>query len=689
MSELEQIAHLAKQYDADEAFETGRQRLRQWLPTKAVENYDLAGLQALSSQLDSQAARLAFYWFAYFTARIKIEQSYDFLQAFELLDLGQRILQSMAQPEAVVSECDQLYAYLMVQLVDIDRGIHNNDFLYAMQAAQRLLDKIDAHPDCQAAVATEKAYLQVMYAVAELLHLRDVGQDSPEQWQQVHHALQRAFDEMSATGLDIYASLLQAFLMAFPTWQQAGSNRLRVTRGRGVATYYATLDTMQTKGLLEALNDRARRQVLMRALGSETFYEPEPPDILSDISFQSQFHIWQFELPSIELPDFRGAGLAFDVTLRINSLGVLQLFLEVDIADMGVNALRHLMNLPSENAIDETVVWHHPDATVKVHYLREMAEQIFVAFDDWLDQNVTSDCLVRSVGTDVNMLLLVEAAADNEHTLLTPDAFYAHPDWKGLKVPPREVRSVYENWRMQQPHDGVKNLAKDLYHQTDWVQADGHYALIVQLDQPTWVTEQAVENVQVVTSLRYFMKQMGEMLFATVQRIERSYQDGEAVQHQPSKVLRALAQEMREKIEKLHEIELEVKTLLQLLDGEGLMRFPDHGRFVNQLVESTGVQTQRHRLQAILRESRSVTQYLKQQIDQALEQLKQRSRARFDGAVGFLGALISVSALSDIFSAMNAAGFDLGGMVQLEWMLGLMLAIAVYFVIEALIRKFK
>ncbi|GAB6035257.1 hypothetical protein [Galenea microaerophila] len=681
----QEIHQIAQQYDQEEAFEVGRQKVRQWLPTEAAVNYDYERLEALAKSLHSDEARVAFYWFAYFTARMKIEQSYDFLQAFQLFDLGSAVLDQIAAAEALPEKCDRLQQKLMVRLVKIDRGIHNNDFKETVDSCNELLQMLEAYPACQTRFSAEYHYLVLMRVIAQLLMKRDAGEDSVEEWLQVRAQLETLYHEYDAKGLTIISSILQAFLMALPVWQQAGENRLQVTRGRALITFYATLNSLQTEGLAAALNHDSKRQALMQALHAEAFYEPEPPDILSDLSFHTQFHVWQFDLPEVHLPQFRHKGLHGALQLRVNSLGLLQLTMEVPIEGWDVNALRHLMNLPLENALDEPVQWQG----LEVHYLREVAQTIFDRFDHWLDQNKEQACLVHSVSHDVNFTLLVEAAQDKQHALLTPEQFYAHPDWNGLKVPPREVRSVYENWRMQTAHKGVQNVALDLYHHQDWVQADGHYALIVQLDQPTWVTEQAVENVQVVTGLRYFMKQTGEVLFANINQIQKAFNDETEVQEASPRALRQQEKIYRQRIQRLHRIGIEIKSLLQLLDNGGLMRFPDHGRFVSVLMQTTGVVEQRSRMQQLLKESQEMTRYLRLQISQALEALEARSKARFEGTVAFLGALISVSALSDVFQTFEAAGIQISGWVQLEWMLGLMVFLGVYFSLEALIRKFR
>ena len=106
-------------------------------------------------------------------------------------------------------------------------------------------------------------------------------------------------------------------------------------------------------------------------------------------------------------------------------------------------------------------------------------------------------------------------------------------------------------------------------------------------------------------------------------------------------------------------------------------------------MQTTGAVEQRSRMQQLLKESQEMTPYLRLQISQALEALEARSKARFEGTVAFLGALISVSALSDLFQTFKAAGIQISGWVQLEWMLGLMVFLGVYFSLEALIRKFR
>jgi len=173
---------------------------------------------------------------------------YDFLQAFHLFDLGSEVLAQVESSCAKLADCDWLMQNLMVRFVDIDRGIHNNDFAYTVDTCNRLLQTLEAYPACKARLMVESQYLVLMREIAQLMVNRDAGNDSVEDWAQVRSQLQSLYQEYKAKGLTIHSSILQAFLMALPSWQQAGDNRLQVTRGRAIATFYATLTVCKLKG---------------------------------------------------------------------------------------------------------------------------------------------------------------------------------------------------------------------------------------------------------------------------------------------------------------------------------------------------------------------------------------------------------------------------------------------------------
>ena len=432
------------------------------------------------------------------------------------------------------------------------------------------------------------------------------------------------------------------------------------------------------------MQEDSKRQQLQQALKSDAFYEPEPPDVLSDMSVDGQFHIWQFDLDSVVLPSFRDDGIEYAVNLRFNSLGLVQLQLEVNLAQMDVNAYRHLINLPLENALDEEVYWDGQ----RYLYLRDVASKVFATIEVWFGQE---ECLIYNTSEHVSSTSLIETleVSDKPGELLSFSEVQAHPDWKGLQIPPREVRSTFENWRLQQPHAGVKNIATDLYHHDDWVQADGSYALIVSLGQPSWVTDQALENVLVATGARYYMMQLGKMLFANVRSIQQAYHDDEDIDDKSRYELREQEKVYRRRVKALHLLNMEVRDLLHLMDTGGLMRFPDHGRFVQALFVTVGVNNERKALLATLKESNDATRFLRNQMSNALEQLRERSSQRFDAVIGFMGILLSVGALSDMFDIIEETGMDIPALIEAEIIFGAMILIVLYFSIEAIIRRFK
>jgi hypothetical protein len=464
-----------------------------------------------------------------------------------------------------------------------------------------------------------------------------------------------------------------------------GNQKLVVVDGKLISSYYSTINSMQVDSLIDSLENNALREKLMEKVNAHSFYEPEPPDILSDMSESGQFHIWQFDLPQVVLPDFRSQSLTYNLSLRFNSLGLIQLHFETDLNGADVNYIRHLTNLPLENALDETIEWQ---GKAGLHYLSDLADVLFEQIDEWFGRKSS---FIYSSSEHVSTTLLLETLADSlqPEKMLTFAEVQNHPDWIGIKIPPREVRSAFENWRVQTPHDGIKNIATDLYHSDNWVQADGSYALVVMLDQPSWVTEQALENVQVATGARFYMQQLGRMLFQNVRNIQLEYHDDEDIDGKSRYELREQEKSYRRKVKQLHLLNVEVRDLLHLMDTGGLMRFPDHGRFVQQLFDAVGVNQERASLQSTMKESQETTRFLRTQITNALEQISEKSSQRFDAVVGFMGILLSVTAFSDMFDLVEETGIDIPPVVEVEVVFGAMILIVLYFSIEAIIRRLK
>ncbi|MEA1989738.1 MAG: hypothetical protein U9N57_11115 [Pseudomonadota bacterium] len=677
------INQQAMAFDAEEEFESGRHALVDTLQC-TLHFKDTSQFSEMAKKLKSDQQKLAAFWFAYFTARLKIEQSYEFTLANQCFDWGLKQLDAVQDPSVKPTSCVLLRAQIAVMLVDEDRGMHNNHFSYTRKSCDKALALIAEQPECQAELAFEIAYIQAVQALSALLEKRDQGVLITEQdWEQIELVLKAAY--LKTQPLKIYASVLKAHLASIAYLKKATHSKLVVTDGRLVSSYYATINSMQVDCLISSLENQALRDDLMLKVQAKSFYEPEPPDVLSDMSEGGQFHIWQFDLPDVVLPEFRGGALRYGLSLRFNSLGLAQLHFEADLAGIDVNHVRHLINLPLENALDEKVEWQEQ---VGLLYLRDVADYLFSQIDDWFGQGSS---LIYSTSEHVSNTLLLETIQDSAspELLLSFQQVQEHPDWLGLTVPPREVRSAFENWRVQTPHKGVKNIAQDLYHSDDWVQTDGSYALIVQLQQPSWVTSQALENVQVATGARFYMKQLGKMLFENVRSVQLEYHDDEDIDNKTRYELREQEKEYRRRVKQLHLLNLEVRDLLHLMDTGGLMRFPDHGRFVQQLFASVGVNEERDALQDTMKESQETTRFLRVQISNALDKLSEKSSQRFDAVVGFMGILLSVTAFSDMFDLIEETGTDIPALVEMEVVFGAMILIVLYFSIEAIIRRIK
>ena len=676
------INQIAVEYDQEEEFEVGRQALVEFLGCE-VQLKNASQLPSLAEQLLTDEQKLSGFWFAYFTARLKIEQSYDFLFAFELFSWGADLLDTMQDQTLRPKPCEELRARIAVMAVDEDRGMHNNHFSNTLRACNEALALVAKHPECSQELAVKVAYIEAIRTFSELLVKRDTGLFiSDHEWSHCQLELQKAYQV--TRDLKVYASVLKAYLISIDYLRASPVDKLIVAEGRMTSTYYATINSMEVDHLIESLTDQAQRQKLIEALSATAFYEPEPPDILSDMSESGQFHVWQFDLNSTELPYFRDESIQFELVLRFNSLGLLQLQCTTDLDGFDVNAVRHLANLPLENALDEKMQWNQTE----YHYLRDIADDIFAKVQSWFGG---TQCLIYNTSEHVSSTLLLESivTSADPNKWLTFSEVEQHPDWIGLKTPPREVRSTFENWRVQAPHHGVKNIAHDLYHKENWVQADGSYALIVQLDQPSWVTDQAFENVLVATGARFYMKQLGKMLFDNVRNIQLEYHDDEDIEDKSRLELRVQERSYRQKVKQLHLLNLEVRDLLHLMDTGGLMRFPDHGRFVQQLFSSVGVNEERKSLQGTMQESQQATRFLRVQITNALDQISEKSSQRFDAVVGFMGILLSVTAFSDMFDILEETGLDIPAIVEVEVVFGAMILIVLYFSIEAIIRRFK
>lgn len=676
------INQIAVEFDQEEDFEVGRQFLAEKLSC-SLHFKDTSRLAEMADTLESDEQKLAAYWIAYFTARLKIEQSYDFLLAFNIYEWGAAILDAMQQQNLRPLPCIELRAKIAVMAVDEDRGMHNNHFIQTYQACEEALALIEQNPECRPELEKKIAYIEAVKAMSRVLVRREQGElISDTEWNDLKVTMRTAYDNIIE--LKVYASVIKAYLVSIDFLRDAPTNKLIIRDGRLISTYYATINSMQVDCLISSLENEQSRNKLVDTLQAKAFYEPEPPDILSDMSESGQFHVWQFDLHEINLPDFRAQGVRYTLSLRINSLGLFQLHLQTDLEGADVNKVRHLTNLPLENALDEVIEWQGKSYL----YLRDLASEVFQNVESWFGGQSS---LIYNTSEHIASIMLLETMEDQAQAnkLLSFSDVQAHPDWVGLTIPPREVRSTFENWRLQKPHPGIKNIATDLYHEDDWVQADGTYAVIVQLDQPSWATEQALENVMVATGARFYMKQLGKMLFHNVRDIQLEYHDDGDIDRKSRYELREQEKSYRRKVKQLHLLNLEVRDLLHLMDTGGLMRFPDHGRFVQQLFSAVGVNDERASLQGTMKESQEATRFLRVQITNALDKLSEKSSQRFDAVVGFMGILLSVTAFSDMFDIIEETGIDIPPMVEVDVVFGAMVLIVLYFSLEAIIRRFK
>ncbi len=185
------------------------------------------------------------------------------------------------------------------------------------------------------------------------------------------------------------------------------------------------------------------------------------------------------------------------------------------------------------------------------------------------------------------------------------------------------------------------------------------------------------------------MQQLGKMLFTNVRKIQSEYHDDEDIHSKSGKELRKQESTYSKQVKQLHLLNLEVSDLLYLMDSGTLMRFPDHGRFVQKLFEAVGVDQQRSSLQETMKESQETTHFLRVQISIALDKLKEKSSQRFDAVIGFIGILLSVSALKDIFYFVEEAGTSIPALIEAEIVFGSMLIIILYFSITAVFRRFR
>ncbi|MDR9498431.1 MAG: hypothetical protein RI556_04580 [Hydrogenovibrio sp.] len=679
------VNELGQCLDQDEAFEVGREQMQarlQALGCSVDSAHQRPQVEQMANLSGSDEALVAAYWLAYFGARLKIEQSYDFIDAKALFAWGEQCLAKVSDAALRPQDCVCLHHQLAVASVDVDRGMHNNAFAQCADACREQLSWLAETAACQSQLSAWQAYLQAMLVLSETLQRRDQGQGVSEaDWDQVESDLYQAW--LKNRSQRVFASMLRAHWASVATLRQPSTDKLVIHSGQWSTAFYATLNALSVDCLSGFLQDAPKRLLLEQALGAEAFYQPEPADVLSDLSLSDPFRLWQFDLPSVRVSDFRGDALTLALSVRLNNLGSVQCLLQTDLDGMDVNALRHLNNLPLENAVDERMQWRdHAYA-----YLREIADEVFAMIRDWLGH---AQALQANTSEHVATSVLIEqfCTLQSQRPLSFAQA-QAHGDWQGLTTPPREVRSHFENWRLQQPHAGVGNLGADLYHQHNWVQADGHFALLVMLDQPSWVTDQALENVQVATSARYYFQQLHQLLFERLQRYQaRPFDDSSLSDVRPSQ-LRAQADAYRAQIRQLHDLNQEVKKLVHLMDSGGLMRFPDHNRFIQTLFQAVGVNAQQTRLQAILAESRETIGWLQERVHLAVDKIQQQASERMNLVMGVVGVLLSVSALSDLFGMLKGSGVSLPPFLEIEITVGLMALIIVYFLVETLLQRRK
>jgi hypothetical protein len=728
------------QYLVDERFEAGRSWARGLVSKGAPDQFDSLnesenspGYEVPPELLDLPADQ-AFLMYAgnYFAARYKIEQSYLYQHAHELLALSQRFL-AIAEAKTgsrLLSILNQ-FSGLQLSLSQIERGCYNSDETLMQRAAEELLQAVDAiigkepqltpfedrlyRPRLKPRLEAHKIYGQAMLHVARLNTLRWTDR---ERFRTTFESAIGVLETMRARLGTLGATIMENDLapqietlkkFAGLAMRSEQEGELMVKEGRLEIAHYALVRPDLAGPLGKMLSAQAsaasQSRFSLEALGAPRLEDDPLSDIWAWEGGESEKPIdsvsWQLATAELML---RNRKTRFAAKLRYFNFGVFALSLETEIDTLSVSAVRHISTLASPITLGETMTWG--DRARQFATLEEFAKFVFPVVEAEIRRVLAVEDGKAGSGADgerttepvlyhdglmnrFTALRVDRLALHNRDGLrpLTPREAVDHPAFKALIVPAFEVRVAIDDWIMRRPPPPSANLAPLRYYdEGDAIYAQRHDGVIALLNQANWVRDQAWEGMTVCAAVTNFFCFTNAVFNERVRSLTRNASQWSKLS---GKGMKGLNKELARTEEALHAVENfehDVEKRLDTMESGHFMRFPDLTLLINRLFEELGLPELTVQSRALLAQAREKHQQLRDRLTRAQDALKARASERLSSIAAIIGALVGLAQIQPLLNLSKDLGYEISPTGQLA-IYSSLLAIVLILLISGRIRR--
>jgi hypothetical protein len=668
-------------------------------------------------------ADLAFLMYAgnYFAARYKIEQSYRYEHAHELIATSGRFL-AIAEERTGSQLLSILHQFsaLQLQLSQIERGCYNSDEALMQRAAEELLRAVDAiaakepqltpfedglyRPRLKPRLEAHKIYGQAILSVAKLNSLRWTDR---ERFQTAFGSeigvLETMRDRLGALGATIMEHDLAPQIETLKRFAGLGlrpeqEGELMVKEGRLEITHYAMVRPDLAAPLDKLLRARqaegAKPGFSLEALGVSSVEDDPLSDIWAWEGGQSEKPIdsvsWQLGTVDLVL---RNRTTSFAAKLRYYNFGVFALSLETEIDTLSVSAVRHISTLASPIALGETMTWGAQG--LQFAALEDFAKKtVFPKVKDEIKRTLAGaggkagstangDAAAEPVLYQDALLnhftaLRVDRLALNSRAGLrpiSPREAVDHPAYKALTVPAMEVRVAVDDWIMRRPPRRSANLAPLRYYdEGDGIHAQRHHGVIALLNQANWVRDQAWEGMTVCAAITNFFCFTNAVFNKHVRGLTRNASQWSKLSGKSRKELKKELDRTEEELQSIANFEHDVEKMLDTMESGHFMRFPDLTLLVNRLSKQLGLPELTAQTRALLAQARERHQQLRDRLTSAQDALKARASEQLTSIAAIIGVLVGLAQILPlIFNLSEDLGRPISAFEQLATFVALLI----------------
>ncbi|MDH5404614.1 MAG: hypothetical protein OEY49_19085, partial [Candidatus Heimdallarchaeota archaeon] len=313
--------------------------------------------------------------------------------------------------------------------------------------------------------------------------------------------------------------------------------------------------------------------------------------------YADNFH-FIFEEGEIEL---QGRDVKFSVDLYIRRFGTAKVKFSLKMEDKPttVSDFRMVSTLIGPQVGITKITWNNNefnklnDIARIFHKLLLAKNRIWVSESDILDNfkmenvpfNSDSTWFSRSLIRDVGIVDNNEFHQINSYKNLEKSF-----EFKGIVSPLNEGRPSLDDW-IQLPNIPLDNLARIRLHDVDLIYYEGHSMALFLPNQPEFNTQgilSAIDLLNDISTLIISFDTMAEKVRSSL--IDQIHNAKITLEEVDIDKIKSDLKKLRKKIIEITEFELSALQSIQLLRGQDTIKYHDHARFIEALINKSNIE---------------------------------------------------------------------------------------------------